>query len=167
MRDFCYIVRECYILTADTREHGKISCRGQIRTQKTLATDLQLNAKQRVLDDDASRRIQVLEMVRTSAQLEDAFAIDSRQPRFSKLFLDFLDVGFYLRNPCNPWLNSSVNNCDSIRVCSALITRPGKIPRYSTPNTVITNANATPAGTRGALHAIVRSPKNITIMSRK
>src|SRR5437764_3871489 len=94
MRDFCYIVRECYILTADRREHGKISCRGQIRTQKTLATDLQLNAKQRVLDDDAGRRIQVLEMVRMIAQLEEAFAIDSWQPRFSKLFPDSLNVRF-------------------------------------------------------------------------
>ena len=102
MRDFCYIVRECYILTAETREHRQVSGRGQIRTQKTPASDLEFDAEQRVLDGDPSRGIQILEVVRTSAQAEYAFPIDSRQPRFSELFLDLLSVGFYLRDP---WLN--------------------------------------------------------------
>ena len=52
MRDFCYVVWYCYSLTAEPREHRKVPGGGEIRAEKPLPTDLQLDSEQRVLDVD-------------------------------------------------------------------------------------------------------------------
>ena len=80
MRDFCYVVRYCYILTAQPREDREVPRGGQIRTQKPPPPDLQLNAEERVLYINARRGLGILKMIRTGAQLENALAVDPRQP---------------------------------------------------------------------------------------
>ena len=47
-----------------------------------------------MLNDDTSGGIWVFEMKGASAKLADTLAIDSRQPRFTELLLDFSDVIF-------------------------------------------------------------------------
>ena len=80
MRDFCYVVWYCYSLTAEPREHRKVPGGGEIRAEKPLPTDLQLDSEQGVLDVDTCRGLVARELIRARAQLEDALAIDSRQP---------------------------------------------------------------------------------------
>ena len=94
MRDFCYVVRYCYSLTAESREHRKVSGRGEIRAEKPLPPHLQLDSEERVLDFYTRCGLRAFELIRARAQLEDAFAIDSRQPCVAKLFLDKLGVTF-------------------------------------------------------------------------
>ena len=94
MGDFSYIVRECYILTAHPAKHRQVPGRSEIRTQKSFATNLQLDSEQCVLNYDTRGGDGVLEMIRASAELENTFAINSRQPCFAKLFLYSLDVTF-------------------------------------------------------------------------
>jgi hypothetical protein len=131
MGDFSYIVRDCYILTAQPGKHRQVPGRSEIRTQKSFAANLQLDSEQCVLNYDTRGGHSVLEMIRASAELENTFAINSRQPRFTKLLLNLLREIFdrhfvYLSNL---WISCFVNNWESILVCKALITRPGKIPR--------------------------------------
>jgi hypothetical protein len=80
MRDFCYVVRYCYILTAEPRKDREVPRRRQIRTKKTAPADFKFNTEKRVLDVDARRGLRILKMIRAGAQLEYALAVDPRQP---------------------------------------------------------------------------------------
>ena len=88
MRDFCYVVWYCYILTTETREDRQVPGSGKIGTEKPSATNLQLDSEQRVLYFNTRQRLGALEVIRACAQLEYALAIDPRQPCFTKLFFD-------------------------------------------------------------------------------
>lgn len=90
MRDFCYVVRYCYIATADSGEDCEVPGGRQIGTKKAPASNLQLNSEQGVLNYNTSRGVRVVEMIGAGAKLADALAIDSWQPRFTELLLDFL-----------------------------------------------------------------------------
>jgi hypothetical protein len=103
MRDFCYVVRYCYIATANPGKNREVPGCGQIGAEQAATSNLQLDSEQSVLNDDTSRSIRFVEMVRAGAKLADALAIDSRQPRFTELLLDFVSVifcGHYLCNLC-------------------------------------------------------------------
>src|ERR1051326_1054205 len=110
MGDFCYVVRYCYIATTKSCKDGQVASSREIGTEKAAAADFQFNTKQRVLNVHASRGTRFFEVVGAGAELANALAIDSWQPRFAELFLDPLSVDIIGRHFHTNWATKRHKN---------------------------------------------------------
>jgi hypothetical protein len=80
LRNLCDVVRHRNLLAAGAREYGKVTRSCQIRTQKSPRPNLQLDAKQCVLNPDPRPGFQFLKPVCARARFANAFTIDIGQP---------------------------------------------------------------------------------------
>src|SRR5882672_1342284 len=92
MRYLCDVVRNRDRGAADAGENRQVARRRQIGTEQAVAANFQFGAKQSVLNLRRHAFWNRRKFVSASAHLQNALAIDSREPRVAELSRDLFQV---------------------------------------------------------------------------